>query len=81
VDWSIEASRMGDIYSGTEFTIAATRAKSSDGGLFVQRSPLTLQPLRIEATWTLKLEAAESYPELFHPLAGIYWCDLNELWT
>jgi hypothetical protein len=70
---------MGDMYSGAEFTIAATRAKSSDGGLFVQRSPVNLQPLRIEAIWTL--EAAESYPEFSHPLAGIYWCDLKELWT
>jgi hypothetical protein len=50
-DWSREASLMGDIYANSYITIAATASPESEGGLFYSRSPLSVWPCRVEATW------------------------------
>lgn len=79
-DWSIEASRMGDIYSRSACTIAATAAEDSSGGLFSKRTPSFLRPRRIETTWTPNPNANKN-KKFALPQAGIYWCDTRELWT
>ncbi|KAF2850386.1 HET-domain-containing protein, partial [Plenodomus tracheiphilus IPT5] len=79
-DWETEASRMGDIYSQAACTIAATAAKDSDGGLFAERDPTVLRPRRIEANWTPNPDAATN-ERYAYPAAGLYWCDIAELWT
>ncbi|KAG8532945.1 uncharacterized protein KY384_002823 [Bacidia gigantensis] len=51
-EWFHEASIMGDIYANSTLTISATNSINSDGGLYYSRTPLSVWPCRIEATWT-----------------------------
>ncbi|KAK7977124.1 hypothetical protein PG996_003195 [Apiospora saccharicola] len=45
-DWQIESTRMADIYENSYITIAATKAKNGDAGLFSEtRSSFAAQPL------------------------------------
>ncbi|PMD29378.1 HET-domain-containing protein [Hyaloscypha variabilis F] len=44
--WRYEASKMGSIYQGCKFSIAAVDAESSSGGCFVTRRPLKTLPLQ-----------------------------------
>lgn len=50
-DWRHEASIMGDIYANSYVTIAATTSSDSEEGLFHSRSPLSVWPCKLEATW------------------------------
>lgn len=79
-DWSIEASRMSDVYSQEVCTIAATSAKDSNTGLFFERESTVLQPRRVEATLGLNPSFVAD-KSLGYPLAGLYWCDIQRFWT
>ena len=50
-EWSHEASLMGDIYANSSLTLSATNSPDSEGGLYHSRSPLSVWPCRITATW------------------------------
>ena len=50
-EWSHEASLMGDIYANSTLTLSATNAPDSEGGLYHTRSPLSVWPCRVVATW------------------------------
>ncbi|EXJ62012.1 hypothetical protein A1O7_02444 [Cladophialophora yegresii CBS 114405] len=50
-DWIQEASSMGDVYANSHITIAATTSPNSEGGLLHKRSPLSVWPCRLTATW------------------------------
>ena len=50
-DWSHQASLMGDFYANSSLTISATGSSDSGGGLYHSRSPLSVWPCRITATW------------------------------
>lgn len=50
-EWSHEASLMGDIYANSSLTISATNSPDSEGGLYHSRSPLSVWPCRVTATW------------------------------
>lgn len=50
-DWRKEAAIMGDIYANSHVTIAATVSPDSAGGLFYDRSPTSVWPCRVIATW------------------------------
>lgn len=50
-DWTREAAKMDDIYALSYFTLAATTSPNSEGGLLHQRSPLSVWPCRVTATW------------------------------
>lgn len=50
-DWSHQASLMGDFYANSSLTISATGSSDSDGGLYHSRSPLSVWPCRITASW------------------------------
>ncbi|KAF2821373.1 HET-domain-containing protein [Ophiobolus disseminans] len=78
-DWSTESSRMSDIYRGAACTIAATAAENSDGGLFFERDPTPLRPLRVETTWAPNPDVSNG--EFTYPQAGEYMCDALEAWT
>ncbi|KAH7077961.1 heterokaryon incompatibility protein-domain-containing protein [Paraphoma chrysanthemicola] len=51
-DWATEASCMKDIYRNAAFCIAATAAINGDVGLFFERDPRALNPVKINLTWT-----------------------------
>lgn len=56
-DWLEQAAIMGDVYHGSYLNVAATRSKDPNGGLFGQRDPFVLTPLRLgisESTAQLK---------------------------
>ncbi|KAH7384576.1 heterokaryon incompatibility protein-domain-containing protein [Pyrenochaeta sp. MPI-SDFR-AT-0127] len=67
-DWHEEAGRMHDIYSKAACCIAATAAEDSNTGLFFNRDPLSLTPIKVEATWA----HTQSQPRF--PPPGTYWC-------
>ena len=46
-DWKHESAVMGQIYGHSDCTIAATGSADSNGGCFVTRNPLELQPCKI----------------------------------
>lgn len=46
-DWKRESAVMGQIYGHSDCTIAATGSADSNGGCFVTRNPLELQPCKI----------------------------------
>ena len=50
-DWGHEASLMGDIYANSSLTLSATNSPDSEGGFYMTRSPLSVWPCRITATW------------------------------
>ncbi|KAG9193796.1 hypothetical protein G6011_03831 [Alternaria panax] len=49
-DWQTEAAHMQDVYSQAICCIAATAAKDSATGLFFDRDPHDLTPIRVETT-------------------------------
>jgi hypothetical protein len=49
-DWAYEASRMGDVYRGSYFTIAAVSAPGNHASLFSKRHPLMMQKCLAEKT-------------------------------
>ena len=49
-EWSHEASLMGDIYANSSLTLSATDSPDSEGGLYKNRSPLSVWPCRVAAT-------------------------------
>ena len=59
-DWQRESSKMTEVYSNSWLNIAASDSSSGDGGLFRQRSPLTINPCRITAKWN------EGHPHVFN---------------
>lgn len=73
-DWSVEASRMSHVYNGAACTIAATAAKDSDGGLFIERDPSLLQPRCIKASWPL-ITDSKSHDKPAGPYSNLYSCD------
>ncbi|KAF2728256.1 HET-domain-containing protein, partial [Polyplosphaeria fusca] len=72
-DWSVESSRMGNIYRHAVCTIAATASINSDGGLFFDRNP-SPPPLLIEVS-TGPIHTPGAGRVHSYPLAGQYWCD------
>lgn len=50
-DWAYESSKMGDIYANSVITLSADVSPNSEGGLIHRRSPLSVRPCRVEATW------------------------------
>lgn len=70
---------MRDVYSQAACTIAATAARGSNEGLFFDRDPTLIRPLRINATWTPETKTDEY--SITYPSAGTYWADHEELWT
>lgn len=50
-DWNIEASTMGEVYSRSYLSIAATASTDGQGGLFRTRDPLSITPCRIVPAW------------------------------
>ncbi|KIW70322.1 hypothetical protein PV04_02605 [Phialophora macrospora] len=50
-DWIQEASMMGDVYANSHITLAATTSPNSEGGLLHRRSPLSVWPCKVTATW------------------------------
>lgn len=74
-DWSREAKVMGQIYSQSVCTIAATASHDSHGGLFLDRKPELLQPKIVEVIKQGSANVEDDMPEL-----GTYWCDLALLW-
>jgi Heterokaryon incompatibility protein (HET) len=46
-DWETESAIMGDIYRGSECTIAASGAEDCHGALFAERNPLLTAPCRV----------------------------------
>lgn len=71
---------MGGSYIGSALTIAATAAKDSTGGLFGDREPTLVRPLRIETSWKAVADDADEN-DYDWPPAGQYWCDIEHLWT
>ncbi|KAH8628492.1 hypothetical protein IG631_15749 [Alternaria alternata] len=72
-DWATEASRMRDIYSKSDFCIAATGAESGDVGLFFDRDVEQLTPFMVEVTWSSKGESSDL------PTPGSYLGSFNRL--
>ncbi|KAL9112220.1 MAG: hypothetical protein Q9187_007804, partial [Circinaria calcarea] len=58
-DWMRESAMMGQIYSFSQCTIAATGSSNSHGGCFVKRKPLELQPCRISGNILSAQNASE----------------------
>lgn len=80
-DWSHEASRMRLIYSGAICTLAATSAENGAGGLFFDRNPEALQPLRVEVLADLITQSWPGYDPDCRTPPGVYWCDVEDTWT
>lgn len=49
-DWKYEAARMGQVYSNSTLTIAATSSASNDQGCYKRRNPLGYLPCRISGS-------------------------------
>ncbi|KAF2845635.1 HET-domain-containing protein [Plenodomus tracheiphilus IPT5] len=79
-DWSFEAARMSDVYAQAVCTIAATHSKDSKTGLFFERQPSLLQPLRIQAAPKTKTNIVDKESSIY-PFEGSYWCDNAKIWT
>ena len=52
-DWQKQAYSMGQIYKRCALSLAATSATDCNGGLFFERDPYMLQPVRVFARWPL----------------------------
>ncbi|KAH8711806.1 heterokaryon incompatibility protein-domain-containing protein [Phaeosphaeriaceae sp. PMI808] len=74
-DWAIEAGLMGSVYEMAAFTIAASSAKDSEGGLFFDRNPELLRPQCVELTWpdNPSLERQKRLKAIRYPSAGLYY--------
>jgi hypothetical protein len=59
-DWEIEASRMKDVYRNAAFCIAATAAKDGNHGLFYERDPRSVHPVKINMSWSMALHLLAS---------------------
>jgi hypothetical protein len=66
---------MGDIYANAECTIAATAAKNSAEGLFVDRCPQSLHPRQIEVHFNKNAPWLKGRTRGFF-LSGQYTCDV-----
>jgi len=62
---------MRKVYSHASCTIAATAARDGDAGLFFNRNPGHLRPVRLKATWGSQEPIAPDQ----NPPAGLYYCD------
>lgn len=63
-DWRTQALLMGEVYKSSFCNIAATGAENPYGGLFVQRNPFSITPLRI-AIRISSPEQTETYYDVF----------------
>lgn len=50
-DWLHESATMEDVYKNSYLNIAATGASDGNGGCFVERNPLLVQPCRVDVSW------------------------------
>jgi hypothetical protein len=68
---------MGDIYTGSTLNIGATASSDGDGGLYFERDPCLVQPLRlvIHAPWH---DEDDSLSNSMSPLA--FDCILKKVW-
>ncbi|KAH6880456.1 heterokaryon incompatibility protein, partial [Thelonectria olida] len=66
-DWQIESATMGDVFSKSVFTVAASASRDPDGGLFRERDPAFIQPGVVKAKFA-KFAQGE-----FHVLDSTYW--------
>ena len=73
-DWMQEGANMGNIYRFGFLNIAATSATDSNGGLFFDRDPHLVQPVRISMRWPLYQDQEPSL------LAQDFDCVPQELW-
>lgn len=70
-DWNIEAGRMRDVYRNAAFCIAATAAADGTVGLFCQRKPNSLRPVKIELLWP-EAHSELTMSSVKPPTTGIY---------
>lgn len=70
---------MSKIYSRAICTIAATKAASSEAGLFSERDSALLEPQALEVQWCWKLRPF-GRTDYFQFSPGLYWCDVESLW-
>lgn len=66
---------MRDVYSKAVCCVAATASNSGDTGLFYDRDPRGLTPIKVEATWSYK----QKVPAF--PPPGPYWCGTHYITT
>jgi hypothetical protein len=52
-DWETEAGRMKDVYKNAAFCIAATAARDGNDGLFYERDPRGVHPVKIDMSWSV----------------------------
>ncbi|OAG09436.1 HET-domain-containing protein [Paraphaeosphaeria sporulosa] len=71
-DWAHEAACMGDIYKNALCNIAATAAADGRDGLFFERNPVLVQPLRVRIE-SLKLEGLNSPSDLYDITPQYFW--------
>ena len=67
-DWQSESLKMGQYYTNSYCTIAATKAKSSTDGCFAERSPQDLSQCVIDARWTKRRPTLA-----FHLFDEFFW--------
>ncbi|KAF2830312.1 HET-domain-containing protein [Ophiobolus disseminans] len=72
-DWHTEAGQMSDIYGNATCCIAATSAKDCNTGLFIDREPHALEPIKIKITESRSLSSTHLPPP------GLYWASFR--WT
>jgi hypothetical protein len=65
-DWEVESQKMGDIYQHAMFNIAATGFTDGSRGLFVERDPGLVDPVR------LQLKRAFEVVGMSNPEPGVY---------
>lgn len=68
-DWRAEASLMGKNYANAELNISATAAEDSDAGLFVQRDPKLVMPIKV----TISEPGSPFNPGSYHILDPQIW--------
>ncbi|KAK9776479.1 putative Heterokaryon incompatibility domain-containing protein [Seiridium cardinale] len=49
-DWKSEAAKMGEVYSNSTLTVAATSSSSNDQGCYKSRNPLSYLPCRLSGS-------------------------------
>ena len=67
---------MGDIYSNCLCNIAATKSVDSDGGIFFERDPNLVKPVKLAIKWTGRDKRAV----IIHG-QGVYYIYLDGLWA
>jgi len=64
---------MGEVYGNAACCIAATASEDCHSGLFLDREPRLVQPVKVQATWSHELSSHR------FPPPGTYWCSFA--WT